>query len=80
MPIQAAAGDPACAEQILLVLNGAAEALDFCVMDITKSRDSELLAKTRGATALPVRELPDGRILTPLHKTANQPIAQSQVP
>lgn len=66
--------------EILRVLKGAAEALDFCVVDITKLRDLELLVDTCRATTLSVRELPDGRILTPLHKAAKQPIAQSQVP
>ncbi|RVT87221.1 glutathione S-transferase family protein [Rhodobacteraceae bacterium CCMM004] len=49
--------------EILLELKGATDALDFRVVDITKPRDPELLQKTRGTTALPVLELPDGRIL-----------------
>jgi glutathione S-transferase len=49
--------------EILLVLKGAVDRIDFRVVDITKPRDPELLAKTRGTTALPVLELPDGRIL-----------------
>lgn len=49
--------------EILLALKGAAGAIEFRVVDITKPRDPELLAKTRGTTALPVLELPDGRIL-----------------
>jgi glutathione S-transferase len=48
---------------IPLVLKVAGDRIDFRVVDITKPRDPELLAKTRGTTALPVLELPDGRIL-----------------
>lgn len=49
--------------EILLSLKGHADAVAFSVVDITKPRDPVLLAKTRGTTALPVLELPDGRIL-----------------
>lgn len=49
--------------EILLALKDRREAVDFRVVDITRPRDPELLAKTRGSTALPVLELPDGRIL-----------------
>ncbi|MCI5078019.1 glutathione S-transferase family protein [Oricola sp.] len=49
--------------EILLALKGQSGAVDFSVVDITKPRDPALLAKTRGTTALPVLELPDGRIL-----------------
>jgi len=49
--------------EILLALKGQRDAVEFRVVDITKPRDPELLAKTRGTTALPVLELPDGRIL-----------------
>lgn len=49
--------------EILLALKGRRDAVDFRVVDITRPRDPELLAKTRGSTALPVLELPDGRIL-----------------
>lgn len=49
--------------EILLALKGERDAADFRVVDITKPRDPELLRKTRGTTALPVLELPDGRIL-----------------
>jgi glutathione S-transferase len=49
--------------EILLALKGRRDAVGFHVVDITKPRDPELLAKTRGTTALPVLELPDGRIL-----------------
>lgn len=49
--------------EILLALKGAVDTLDFRVVDITRPRDPELLAKTRSTTALPVLELPDGRIL-----------------
>jgi len=49
--------------EILLALKGQRDAVEFRVVDITRPRDPELLAKTRGTTALPVLELPDGRIL-----------------
>ncbi|MBO6717700.1 MAG: glutathione S-transferase family protein [Rhizobiaceae bacterium] len=49
--------------EILLKLKGFEGAVEFRVVDITKPRDPELLRKTRGTTALPVLELPDGRIL-----------------
>lgn len=39
------------------------DAIDFHVVDITKSRPDWLLAKTRGTTALPVLETEDGRII-----------------
>ncbi|KEO50781.1 hypothetical protein TP2_14230 [Thioclava pacifica DSM 10166] len=39
------------------------EAVEFRAVDITRPRDPELLAKSRGTTALPMLELPDGRIL-----------------
>lgn len=49
--------------EVLLALRGRPEAVEFRVVDITVPRDPDLLAKTRGSTALPVMELPDGRIL-----------------
>jgi glutathione S-transferase len=49
--------------EILLTLKGLRDAVRFSVVDITKPRDPALLAKTRGTTALPVLELPDGRVL-----------------
>lgn len=49
--------------EILLALKDLRSAVDFSVVDITKPRDPALLVKTRGTTALPVLELPDGRIL-----------------
>lgn len=49
--------------KILLALKGQPEAVEFRVIDITRPREPELLAKTRGTTALPVLELQDGRIL-----------------
>lgn len=49
--------------EILLELKGRRDAVDFRVVDITRPRAPELLAKARGSTALPVLELPDGRIL-----------------
>jgi glutathione S-transferase len=49
--------------EILLALRGQKDAVEFRVVDITKPRDPELLAKTRGATTLPVLETLDGAIL-----------------
>ena len=49
--------------EILLALRGQEDAVEFRVVDITRPRDPELLAKTRGTTALPVLETPDGTIL-----------------
>lgn len=49
--------------EILLALRGQQDAVTFRVVDITKPRDPELLAKTRGTTALPVLETAEGRIL-----------------
>lgn len=49
--------------EILLALKDKRDAVEFRVVDITRPRDPELLEKTRGTTALPVLELPDGRIL-----------------
>jgi glutathione S-transferase len=49
--------------EILLALKGLEEAVEFRVVDITRPRDPALLARTRGTTALPVLELPDGRIV-----------------
>jgi glutathione S-transferase len=49
--------------EILLHLKGQSDAVEFRTVDITRPRDPELLRKTRGTTALPVLELPDGRIL-----------------
>lgn len=49
--------------EILLALRGQEDAVEFRVVDITKPRDPELLAKTRGTTALPVLETPDGQII-----------------
>jgi glutathione S-transferase len=49
--------------EILLALRGQQDAVEFRVVDITKSRDPELLAKTQGTTALPILEIPDGTIL-----------------
>ena len=49
--------------EILLALRGQKDAVDFRVVDITKPRDPDLLAKTQGTTALPVLETPDGAIL-----------------
>lgn len=49
--------------EILLALKGRRDAVRFSMVDITKPRDPALLNKTRGTTALPVLETPDGRIL-----------------
>lgn len=49
--------------EILLALRGREDAVEFRVVDITKPRDPDLLAKTQGSTALPVLETPDGTIL-----------------
>ncbi|MBX3637449.1 MAG: glutathione S-transferase family protein [Rubrivivax sp.] len=48
---------------ILLALKERPDAVRHAVVDITRPRDPELLRKTRGTTALPVLELPDGRVL-----------------
>ncbi|HWH22249.1 MAG TPA: glutathione S-transferase family protein [Allosphingosinicella sp.] len=49
--------------EILLDLKGLREAVQFEVVDITRLRPPELLAKTRGSTALPVLETQDGKII-----------------
>jgi glutathione S-transferase len=49
--------------EVLLNLKSAPDAVSFSVVDITRPRDPELLLKTRGTTALPIMELPDGRII-----------------
>lgn len=49
--------------EILLELKGMRDRVRFEVVDITKPRDPSLLAKTRGATALPVLEVEDGKVL-----------------
>ncbi|MFD1341546.1 glutathione S-transferase family protein [Litorisediminicola beolgyonensis] len=49
--------------EILLALKGRQDAVEMRVVDITKPRDPDLLKKTRGTTALPVLEMPDGRVL-----------------
>jgi glutathione S-transferase len=49
--------------EILLALKGLSERVEFRVVDITHPRDPELLAKTRGITALPVMELDAGDVL-----------------
>lgn len=49
--------------ETLLALRGMTDAVEFRVVDITKPRDPALLAKTRGTTALPVLETPDGQII-----------------
>lgn len=49
--------------EILLQLKGMRDSVDFPVVDITRPRAPELLARTRGTTALPVLETSDGKIL-----------------
>jgi len=49
--------------EILLALRGQENTVEFRVVDITKPRDPALLAKTKGTTALPILEAPDGTIL-----------------
>lgn len=49
--------------EILLALRGQTDSIEFRVVDITKPRDPELLAKTGGTTALPILETPEGVIL-----------------
>ena len=49
--------------EILLTLKGCRDAIDFRVIDITRPRPAWLLARTRGATALPVLVSGDGRVL-----------------
>jgi glutathione S-transferase len=48
---------------ILLELKGMSGALDFHVVDITRPRPDWLLEKSRGATALPILETEDGKII-----------------
>jgi glutathione S-transferase len=49
--------------EILLTLKGRRDDVDFRVIDVTQPRPDWLTQKTRGSTALPILELPDGRIL-----------------
>jgi len=49
--------------EILLALKGLRDAVEFRVVDVTKPRSAELVAKTRGITALPVLETEQGVIL-----------------
>ena len=49
--------------EIMLALRGMEDRVEFRLVDITKPRDPDLLAKTRGTTALPVLEAPDGSVL-----------------
>lgn len=49
--------------EILLALKQMTHAVQFHVVDITRPRAPELLALTRGTTALPVLQLPGGRII-----------------
>jgi glutathione S-transferase len=49
--------------EIQLELKGRRHDVEFRVIDITQPRPDWLLQKSRGTTALPILELPDGRIL-----------------
>ncbi|MGA9525896.1 MAG: glutathione S-transferase family protein [Myxococcaceae bacterium] len=49
--------------EILLALKGLTNAVEFRRVDITRPRNPELLAKTRGTTALPVLETESGEVL-----------------
>jgi glutathione S-transferase len=49
--------------EILLELKGRRGNVDFQKIDVTRPRPEWLTAKTKGTTALPILELPDGRIL-----------------
>ncbi|MCV0398156.1 MAG: glutathione S-transferase family protein [Rhizobiaceae bacterium] len=49
--------------EILLALKGRQDAVRFEMVDITRPRDPALLARTRGTTALPVLETPQGTVL-----------------
>jgi glutathione S-transferase len=49
--------------EIQLALKAATDRVRFAVVDITRPRSAQLLAKTRGSTALPVLETGDGRII-----------------
>ena len=49
--------------EILLALKGRREAVEFRVVDVTQPRPEWLTRKSRGSTALPILELPDGRVL-----------------
>lgn len=49
--------------EILLALKGHQDAVRFRTVDITRPRDPDFLHRTRGSTALPVMEFPDGRLL-----------------
>lgn len=49
--------------EILLALKDRRDAVDFHAIDITQPRPDWLLARTRGTTALPVLETPEGHII-----------------
>ena len=49
--------------EIMLALRGLQDVVEFRVVDITVPRDPALLEKTRGTTALPVLETPNGQII-----------------
>jgi len=49
--------------EILLALKGLDDRVAFHVVDITRPRPGWLLEKTRGTTALPVLEAPEGEII-----------------
>lgn len=49
--------------EILLSLKGRLQAVDFCVVDITRPRPGWLIEKTRGTTAMPVLVTSDDRVI-----------------
>jgi glutathione S-transferase len=49
--------------EILLALKGISDAIRFEVVDITRPRDANLLALSRGTTALPIMDLGNGRVI-----------------
>lgn len=49
--------------EILLTLKGRRPEVEFRVVDVTRPRPEWLLQKTRGTTALPILEIPGGRIV-----------------
>ena len=51
--------------EILLELKGMTGAVDFEVVDVTRPRPDWLLAKTGGATAMPILETPEGKRPSP---------------
>lgn len=50
--------------EILLALKGCRDSIDFRMIDLSQPRPAWLLARMRGATALPVLQTADGRMLS----------------